>query len=281
MPLLPPVPSCHPGPVPCPHIPPPPQGNPGVVTCMGTEDNRTHLFYDGDLVTFSGVEGMTELNGQDPIPVHVLGEPPRGSQLPWPKVRELAESLAVTVTSVPLSSPDGFRLEIGDTSSFSPYRCGGLVSQVRLPEVHSYVSPPHRPKVLLPGLWHCWAVPWPWVNTRPSPGTVPAGAPAPGARRAQDPGGKSRGAAAQPQPARCLPGPARFPQGAGPPAPAQVTGESPSCCFLAPPAPCHLAQGCPHPSAHRRTLSGCWSWRGAWGHNRVPWTRMSYEPLPA
>ncbi|XP_064931061.1 ubiquitin-like modifier-activating enzyme 7 isoform X2 [Columba livia] len=81
------------------------QGNPGVVTCMGTEDNHTHLFCDGDLVTFSGVEGMTELNGQDPIPVRVL---------------------------------DGFRLEIGDTSSFSPYRCGGLVSQVRLPEVHSY-----------------------------------------------------------------------------------------------------------------------------------------------
>ncbi|XP_065498782.1 ubiquitin-like modifier-activating enzyme 7 [Caloenas nicobarica] len=81
------------------------QGNPGVVTCMGTEDNRTCLFYDGDLVTFSGVEGMTELNGQDPIPVRVL---------------------------------DGFRLEIGDTSSFSPYRCGGLVSQVQLPEAHSY-----------------------------------------------------------------------------------------------------------------------------------------------
>ncbi|XP_072731755.1 ubiquitin-like modifier-activating enzyme 7 [Ciconia boyciana] len=80
------------------------QGNPGVVTCMGTEDSRSHLFCDGDLVTFSGVEGMTELNSQDPVPVHVL---------------------------------DAFRLEIGDTSTFSPYRCGGLVSQVRLPQVHS------------------------------------------------------------------------------------------------------------------------------------------------
>ncbi|NWV59987.1 UBA7 enzyme, partial [Malurus elegans] len=74
------------------------QGNPGVVTCMGTEDSRGHLFSDGDLVTFSGVQGMTELNTQKPIPVHVL---------------------------------DDFRLEIGDTSSFSPYRCGGLVLQVR------------------------------------------------------------------------------------------------------------------------------------------------------
>ncbi|NXG66558.1 UBA1 enzyme, partial [Hemiprocne comata] len=81
------------------------QGNPGVVTCMGTEDGYDHAFCDGDLVTFSGVEGMTELNGQDPVPVRVL---------------------------------DGSRLEIGDTSSFSPYRCGGLVSQVRLPQVYSY-----------------------------------------------------------------------------------------------------------------------------------------------
>ncbi|XP_059679045.1 ubiquitin-like modifier-activating enzyme 7 [Gavia stellata] len=81
------------------------QGNPGVVTCVGAEDSRSNLFCDGDLVTFSGVEGMTELNGQEPVPVRVL---------------------------------DPFRLEIGDTSSFSPYRRGGLVSQVRLPQVHSY-----------------------------------------------------------------------------------------------------------------------------------------------
>ncbi|NXF43031.1 UBA1 enzyme, partial [Oceanites oceanicus] len=81
------------------------QGNPGVVTCVGAEDSRGHLFCDGDLVTFSAVEGMTELNGQEPIPVRVL---------------------------------DAFRLEIGDTSSFSPYCRGGLVSQVRLPQVHSY-----------------------------------------------------------------------------------------------------------------------------------------------
>ncbi|NWR61390.1 UBA1 enzyme, partial [Bucorvus abyssinicus] len=83
------------------------QGNPGVVTCLGTENSRGHLFCDGDLVTFSGVKGMTELNGQKPVRVHVL---------------------------------DAFRLEIGDTSSFSPYCCGGLVSQVRPPQVHSYVT---------------------------------------------------------------------------------------------------------------------------------------------
>ncbi|NXF29887.1 UBA1 enzyme, partial [Nyctibius bracteatus] len=81
------------------------QGNPGVVTCVGTEEHRHHRFCDGDLVRFSSVEGMTELNDQEPVPVRVL---------------------------------DAFRLEIGDTSSFSPYRRGGLVSQVRPPQVHSY-----------------------------------------------------------------------------------------------------------------------------------------------
>ncbi|XP_062356447.1 ubiquitin-like modifier-activating enzyme 7 [Cinclus cinclus] len=76
------------------------QGNPGVVTCMGTEN-----FQDGDLVTFSDVQGMTELNSQEPVPVHVL---------------------------------DTSRLEISDTSSFSPYRCGGLVSRVQEPEECSH-----------------------------------------------------------------------------------------------------------------------------------------------
>ncbi|NXV52319.1 UBA1 enzyme, partial [Uria aalge] len=81
------------------------QGNPGVVTYMGTEDSHGYLFCDGDLVTFSGLEGMTELNDREPIPVRVL---------------------------------DAFKLEIGDTSSFSPYRRGGLVLQVWLPQEHSY-----------------------------------------------------------------------------------------------------------------------------------------------
>uniref|UniRef100_A0A8C3NQ28 E1 ubiquitin-activating enzyme n=1 Tax=Cyanoderma ruficeps TaxID=181631 RepID=A0A8C3NQ28_9PASS len=128
------------------------QGNPGVVTCMGTEDSHGHLFCDGDLVTFSGVQGMTELNGQEPIPVHVLGGNSRG---------------------------------IGDTSSFSPYCCGGLVSQVQQPQECSH-------------------------------------------------------------PARRLPGPSRFPQGAGPPASAQGTGESlsSSCRPCRTPPPC---RGLPSP----------------------------------
>ncbi|NXI69624.1 UBA7 enzyme, partial [Anseranas semipalmata] len=81
------------------------QGNPGIVTCTGAEGSGGHRFSDGDLVTFSGVEGMEELNGHEPCPVRVL---------------------------------DTTRLEIGDTSAFSPYRRGGQVSQVRLHQEHSY-----------------------------------------------------------------------------------------------------------------------------------------------
>ncbi|XP_015730043.1 ubiquitin-like modifier-activating enzyme 7 isoform X3 [Coturnix japonica] len=81
------------------------QGNPGIVTCTGADKNRGHGFSDGDLVMFCGVEGMVELNSSEPCPVRVL---------------------------------DAFRLEIGDTSTFSPYRGGGRVSEVRPHQEHSY-----------------------------------------------------------------------------------------------------------------------------------------------
>lgn len=81
------------------------QGNPGIVTCAGADKNRGHRFSDGDLVMFSGVEGMVELNSSEPCPVHVL---------------------------------DAFRLEIGDTSAFSPYRGGGRISEVRPRQERSY-----------------------------------------------------------------------------------------------------------------------------------------------
>ncbi|XP_021265444.1 ubiquitin-like modifier-activating enzyme 7 [Numida meleagris] len=81
------------------------QGNPGIVTCTGADVNRGHHFSDGDLVMFSDVEGMVELNGHEPCPVRVL---------------------------------DAFRLEIGDTSTFSPYRGGGRVLEVRPHQEHSH-----------------------------------------------------------------------------------------------------------------------------------------------
>lgn len=79
---------------------------------MGTEDSRGHLFCDGDLVTFSGVEGMTELNGREPEPVRVLGELPEGPGNPGPGwVRSPLSPFIVT--STPLWSPSR-RLQPGD-----------------------------------------------------------------------------------------------------------------------------------------------------------------------
>ncbi|XP_057623321.1 ubiquitin-like modifier-activating enzyme 7 isoform X4 [Chionomys nivalis] len=72
------------------------QGLPGIVTLR--QDTKRQFFYDGDLVIFSGIEGMVELNGGSPQPVRV--------------------------------QKDG-SLEIGDTTAFSPYLRGGLVTEVK------------------------------------------------------------------------------------------------------------------------------------------------------
>lgn len=47
------------------------QDSAGVVTCL---DEVRHGFESGDYVTFTEVQGMTELNGCQPIEIKVLGE---------------------------------------------------------------------------------------------------------------------------------------------------------------------------------------------------------------
>uniref|UniRef100_A0A674PK97 E1 ubiquitin-activating enzyme n=1 Tax=Takifugu rubripes TaxID=31033 RepID=A0A674PK97_TAKRU len=44
--------------------------NPGVVTCL---DEARHGFESGDYVTFTEIQGMTELNGCQPVEIKVLG----------------------------------------------------------------------------------------------------------------------------------------------------------------------------------------------------------------
>ncbi|XP_055384682.1 ubiquitin-like modifier-activating enzyme 1 isoform X2 [Condylostylus longicornis] len=70
----------------------------GVVTCL---DETRHGLEDGDYVTFMEVEGMTELNGCHPIKIKVLGP---------------------------------YTFGIGDTTSFSEYIRGGIVTQVKMPK---------------------------------------------------------------------------------------------------------------------------------------------------
>lgn len=75
-----------------------------VVTCL---DESRHGFEDGDYVTFSEVQGMTELNGCKPIKIKVLGP---------------------------------FTFSIGDTSQHSDYIRGGIVTQVKVPQKMSFKS---------------------------------------------------------------------------------------------------------------------------------------------
>lgn len=73
-----------------------------IVTCL---DENRHGFEDGDYVTFTEVEGMTELNGCDPIKIKVLGP---------------------------------YTFSIGDTSKNTAYVRGGIVTQVKMPKQISF-----------------------------------------------------------------------------------------------------------------------------------------------
>ncbi|MCI4387400.1 hypothetical protein PGIGA_G00073530 [Pangasianodon gigas] len=70
----------------------------GVVTCL---DEARHGFESGDYVTFTEVQGMTELNGCQPVEIKVLGP---------------------------------YTFSICDTTSFSDYVRGGIVAQVKMPK---------------------------------------------------------------------------------------------------------------------------------------------------
>lgn len=69
-----------------------------LVTCV---DDTRHGLEDGDYITFSEVQGMTELNGCTPMKVKVLGP---------------------------------YTFSVGDTSSFTEYVRGGIAIQVKMPK---------------------------------------------------------------------------------------------------------------------------------------------------
>ncbi|KAJ2938005.1 hypothetical protein O0L34_g14459 [Tuta absoluta] len=75
-----------------------------VVTCL---DDTRHGLEDGDYVTFSEVQGMTELNGCEPRKIKVLGP---------------------------------YTFSIGDTTPFTKYVRGGIVTQVKMPKKLSFKS---------------------------------------------------------------------------------------------------------------------------------------------
>lgn len=75
----------------------------GVVACV--EDTR-HGLSDGDVVKFSEVKGMTEINGKE--------------------------------YKIKVTGPCQF--SIGDTTAFSDYVNGGVITEVKQPKVVSFVS---------------------------------------------------------------------------------------------------------------------------------------------
>ncbi|MEQ2265361.1 hypothetical protein XENORESO_006189 [Xenotaenia resolanae] len=76
--------------------------NPGVVICA---DDQKHGLFDGSKVIFSEVQGMTELNSIGPVEIKVCGQ---------------------------------HSFSICDTSSFSEYERGGVVTEVKQPLVLNF-----------------------------------------------------------------------------------------------------------------------------------------------
>uniref|UniRef100_A0A8K9XDC1 E1 ubiquitin-activating enzyme n=1 Tax=Oncorhynchus mykiss TaxID=8022 RepID=A0A8K9XDC1_ONCMY len=76
----------------------------GVVTCL---DEARHGFESGDSVIFTEVQGMTELNSCQPIEIKTLGP---------------------------------YTFSICDTTGFSDYVRGGIVSQVKMPQKVAFKS---------------------------------------------------------------------------------------------------------------------------------------------
>lgn len=74
-----------------------------MVTCL---DETRHGLEDGDFVTFTEVQGMTELNGCEPRRISVKGP---------------------------------YTFSIGDTSELSDYKSGGIFTQVKMPKILNFV----------------------------------------------------------------------------------------------------------------------------------------------
>lgn len=76
----------------------------GLVTCL---DETRHGLEDGDFVTFTEVQGMTELNGCEPRKISVRGP---------------------------------YTFTIGDTSGLGTYKTGGIFTQVKMPKIIEFKS---------------------------------------------------------------------------------------------------------------------------------------------
>lgn len=121
-----------------------------MVLCV---DDQTHGFSDDATVLFSAVQGMTELNTMGPVKIKVRSE---SDFLLVPLLKCLhlqhkghisSDALQQDFTAgdvvhpVFITSVSGrYAFSIGDTSAFSEYERGGVVTEVKQPLVLKFVS---------------------------------------------------------------------------------------------------------------------------------------------
>ncbi|XP_063104939.1 ubiquitin-like modifier-activating enzyme 7 isoform X4 [Cavia porcellus] len=98
------------------------QCSPDILTLR--EEDKELSFCDGDLVTFSGIEDMVELNGCPSQPIHVQ----RCSKVEDKYYARQNGTENYSGSGVG-SFPEDRSLEVEDTSTFSPYLCGGTVTK--------------------------------------------------------------------------------------------------------------------------------------------------------
>lgn len=108
------------------------------MTCL---DEARHGFESGDYVTFTEIQGMTELNGCKPVEIKVLGKITLFLFLELNTFGHSVMSLQVHAMSCILLGP--YTFSICDTSGFTDYIRGGIVSQVKMPKKISFVSSCH------------------------------------------------------------------------------------------------------------------------------------------
>lgn len=98
------------------------------MTCL---DEARHGFESGDFVTFTEVQGMSELNGISPVEIRVLGEWAGWRVEGWLSCFSLGDQSGST---------GPYTFSICDTARFSDYVRGGIVTQVKVPKKISFVS---------------------------------------------------------------------------------------------------------------------------------------------
>lgn len=116
-----------------------------MVLCAGD-----HRFADDAIVSFSEVQGMTELNSIGPVKITNLSDSERAFVTAAAPPR-----LRLSWNNSPSSPTGPYSFSIGDTSAFSEYECGGVATETKQPfkfvrkgTFPAEFTPPPRPSFI-------------------------------------------------------------------------------------------------------------------------------------